>query len=258
MKVNTAPAPDVYRHILGMRVDATSYRRATDDIVRLAVMGEGGYVCVANVHMTMEAYDDPEFSNVVNSARIVTPDGMPLVWALKLLGVKDATRVRGPDLMLDICAAAERENVPVGFYGGTPASLDDLQNYLSGKFPGLKIAVAISPPFRALSDDEEAEYINRIKSSGARILFVGTGCPKQEKWMARHSDDLSSVMLGVGAAFDIFSGRKKEAPRWMMNCGLEWFFRLCSEPGRLWKRYFKHNPRFVYFFMRQLVKGRLR
>lgn len=241
------------RNVLGMRVDATSYADATRRILGWARGGESRFVCVANVHMTMECFDDPDFQRVVNGADLVTPDGVPLVWALKALGIKEQTRVYGPDLTLHVCEGAARDGVPVAFYGGTEESLQELQQALRKRFPNLKIACAISPPFRPLEVIEDEKYTSALRASGARILFVGIGCPKQERWMAAHQHQISAVMLGVGAAFDFHTGRVKQAPQWIQRVGMEWLFRLLMEPRRLWKRYFKHNPRFVLFFILQLL-----
>jgi N-acetylglucosaminyldiphosphoundecaprenol N-acetyl-beta-D-mannosaminyltransferase len=164
--------------------------------------------------------------------------------------------VRGSDLLLNLCGEAQERNIPIGLYGGTQDSLDDFLRFLKGEFPCLRIPFCGAPPFRELTQEEETTYLNEINASGARILFVGIGCPKQEIWMAKHKDKLSCVMTGVGAAFDFFSGRKKQAPRWMQKMGLEWVFRLASEPRRLWKRYLKHNPRFVWYFLRQWLSER--
>ncbi|MCF6290945.1 MAG: WecB/TagA/CpsF family glycosyltransferase [Desulfobacterales bacterium] len=204
----------------------------------------------------MESFDSPDFRQVVNNADLVVADGMPLVWALKSLGEKQACQVRGSDLLLRLCAAAEKGNIPIGLYGGTPDSLRDFKSFLAREFPSLDIACTVSPPFRPLDIQEDAGYVEQINAAGAKILFVGIGCPKQEKWMAEHRDSLACVMVGVGAAFDFFSGRKKHAPRWMQRAGLEWLFRLACEPGRLWKRYSRHNPRFIWHFGKQLLRLR--
>lgn len=245
-----------YRDILNMHVDVTSYPDAAGKVVRWASEGSARYVCAANVHMVMESHDDRAFQNVVNGADLVTPDGVPLVWALKLLGVQEATRVYGPDLTLHVCELAAQQGIPIGLYGGTPESLEAFVNFLEEKYPGIKINCTIAPPFRPLTPEEDASYTAQINNSGTRVLFVGIGCPKQEKWMAEHKDKISAVMLGVGAAFDFHTGRVKQAPSWMQRVGLEWFFRLMMEPGRLWKRYFKHNPRFVLLFLRQMISAR--
>jgi len=244
------------RSIVGVRVHATSYADAAARITNWARAGESRSVCVAAVHSLMQARDDDALRQIFNQADLVTPDGMPLVWGLRLLGVRWATRVYGPDLTPAVLAAAEREHLPVGFYGGAPGTLERLLANLRPRFPRLKIAYACSPPFRELSPEEERETAREINASGARILFVGIGSPKQEKWMARQRGRVRAVMLGVGAAFDFLSGSKPQAPRWMMRAGLEWLFRLATEPRRLWKRYLYNNPRFVYLFLLQLLGWR--
>ena len=245
---------DLSRYILGMRVDYTTFEMATEKIIQLALNGSGGYVCVGTVHMVMESFDDPGFRKIVNSADIVTPDGMPLVWGLKLLGIKDAQRVYGPALTPYICEKASKLNVPVGFYGGTKIVLEKMIKNLKSRFPSLNVVYAYSPPFRPLTDEEDKKIIDQINSSGVRILFVGLGCPKQEIWMAEHKDKIKAVMIGVGAAFDFIAGVKPQAPKWMQNIGLEWLCRLMIEPRRLWKRYLYNNPRFIYHFGRQILK----
>lgn len=244
--------------LLGMRVDPTSYEEATELVLRWARAGESRYVCVANVHMVMEAHDDPGFRALVNAADLVTPDGMPLVWALRWLGFPRQERVCGPELTLQVCARAAREGVPVGFYGGHPEALEALVRNLKARFPGLKVVYAYSPPFRPLTEAEDEEVVEAIRASGARILFVGLGCPKQERWMAAHKGRVDAVMLGVGAAFDLHAGRVPQAPAWMQRMGLEWFFRLLQEPGRLWSRYLRHNPRFIILAGRELLARRRR
>ena len=245
------PAPGS-RHILGMRVDATSYRSAVERVVGWARLAQSRYVCVATVNNVMEAYDSPAFRTVMNSADLVTADGMPLVWGLRLLGERDATRVYGPDLMPHVLAAAERARVPVGFYGGSPTVLERLLANLRQRYPALRIAYAWSPPFRRLTSEEDARVVREIGDSGARIVFVGISTPKQERWMSQHRGCVRAVMVGVGAAFDFLAGVKPQAPRWMQRSGLEWLFRLASEPRRLWRRYLRHNPRFLGFFTLQL------
>lgn len=243
------------RSVVAIRVDATSYDEATTQILDWAVAGPPGYVCVANVHMTMEAHDDARFQDVVNGARLVVPDGMPLVWALRLLGVRNASRVRGPDLTLRLADEAAKRGVAIGIYGGSSRVAETFARNLEGKFPGLNVREIISPPFRALTVDEEASHARLLAQSGARIVFVGLGCPKQERWMARNFEATNAVLVGIGAAFDFHAGNIKEAPAWMQQSGLEWLFRLWQEPRRLWKRYAIHNPRFVALLARQLLRG---
>ena len=240
------------RSVVGMRVDATSYEDASRRVVQWARERRSGYVCVASVHMVMEAYDSKAFRKVVNGADLVTPDGRPLVWALRSLRAKDASQVRGTDLTTHVVEQAARHNIPIGLYGGTPELLASFVRVLEARYPGLRVACQIAPPFRPLTSEEDAEVTRKIVNSGARILFVGIGCPKQEKWMAEHKGRVPAIMLGVGAAFDFHTGRIRQAPRWMQTAGLEWAFRLLMDPRRLWRRYAKHNPRFVGLFLMQL------
>jgi N-acetylglucosaminyldiphosphoundecaprenol N-acetyl-beta-D-mannosaminyltransferase len=236
-----------------MRVDPTSYEEATEKVLAWAAAEESRYVCVANVHMVMEAHDDPSFRALVNAADLVTPDGMPLVWMLRKLGYPHQERVCGPELTSRVCAEAARRGAPVGFYGGHPEALKALVRNLSARFPGLRVVYAYSPPFRPLTPEEDERVTEEINASGARILFVGLGCPKQEWWMAEHKGRVRAVMLGVGAAFDFHAGRVRQAPVWMQRAGLEWLFRLVQEPRRLWRRYLKHNPRFLLLAFLQLT-----
>jgi N-acetylglucosaminyldiphosphoundecaprenol N-acetyl-beta-D-mannosaminyltransferase len=240
-----------------MRVDATSYEKAAQCIVQWAHAAVSRYVCVANVHMAMEAYDDPEFRQVINNAALVTSDGMPLVWGLRLLGVPEATRVYGPELTPCVCMHAEREGLAVAFVGSTDDVLARLQSVLRARFPRLVIAYTWSPPFRQLDPGEEAEMLESLRRSQARIIFVGLGCPKQERWMARYHAQVNATMIGVGAAFDFIAGAKANAPRAVQRLGLEWLFRLMTEPRRLWRRYAYHNPRFLALFGAQLLRHAL-
>lgn len=241
------------RRVIDVQVDATSYADAVARIERWAGRQESRYVCVCNVHMVMEAHDDAAFQDVVNGADLVTPDGMPLVWALRLQGVKGASRVYGPRLMPELLAMAEREGIAVGFHGSTPEVLETLLGRLEEGFPRLEVAYAEAPAFRTSMEIDEVE-LDQLRRSGARILFVALGCPKQERWMAARQAKVPAVMVGVGAAFDFLAGTKPQAPRWLQAAGLEWAFRLGSEPRRLWRRYLVHNPRFVALFISQLIR----
>lgn len=248
-----AESPIAHARMLGMRVDGTSYQHAVREVLKWQRARESRYVSVATVNNVMEAYDDPAFRRIMNASDLVTPDGMPLVWGLRLLGVRNATRVYGPDLTPLLLEAAERHGVPVGFYGACPPVLERLVRAVQQRFPALEIPYVYAPPFRPLTPAEDDQVVRRINASGARILFVGLSTPKQEHWMARHRGRVQAVMLGVGAAFDFLAGVKPQAPRWMRNAGLEWLFRLIKEPRRLWRRYLKHNPRFVVLFALQLL-----
>jgi len=245
-----------HRHILGMRVDASTYADATTRILDWAAGPAPRMVCVANVHMTMEAHDSPEFQAIVNASDLVTSDGMPLVWMLRRLGLPQAERVYGPTLTLHVCEVAAKSDTPIAFYGGSPEALEGLTQELTTRFPNIDIAYAFSPPFRQLSDQEDQQVTNDMTASGARILFVGLGCPKQERWMAAHKDRLPLVQLGVGAAFDFHAGNVKQAPAWLQDRGLEWLFRPVVEPRRLWRRYLYNNPRFLALAAVQLATKR--
>lgn len=244
--------------ILSMDVNVIDIKMAVDKIAGLALKKRGSYVCVSNVHMCMEVFDSQTFKKVVNGADLILPDGRPLSWAQKLLGHSTATQVRGQDIMNALCVMSCNEELRIGLYGGqSKMVLDAVQTKLKLHYPTIKLTYAFSPPFRPLAQEEDDDVIAQINSVGVDILFVGIGCPKQEYWMAEHREQLGCVMLGVGAAFDFISGEKKHAPHWMQRAGLEWFFRLCAEPKRLWKRYLQQNPRFVFYFGLQLLKSKL-
>ncbi len=240
-------------HILGMRVHPTSYAEAADVCCRWSEQDASGYVCAANVHMCMEAWDDGHFQEVVNGAALVTPDGMPLVWGLRMLGHASASRVYGPTLMLEVCAEAQRRGIPIGLHGGSAAALVGIQAALLMQFPALRIVYAVSPPFRTPTAEEDVSTVAAINASGCRLLFVGLGCPKQERWMAAHQGRVAPLMLGVGAAFAFHAGQVAQAPALIQQLGMEWAFRLVMEPRRLWKRYALHNPRFLLLFALQLL-----
>lgn len=237
-----------------MDVDIVNLHTCLNKVIKLSQIEKGAYVCVSNVHMCMETFDSSSFERVVNQADLVIPDGKPISWAQKLLGFSQAEQVRGQDIMSSVCEVSGEQNINIGFYGGSSEQLLKLvKSNLTKQFPEIKITYAFSPPYRPLTKEEDLQVISEIQKANVNVLFVGVGCPKQECWMAEHKDSLNCVMLGVGAAFDFIAGSKKHAPRWMQNLGLEWFFRLCSEPRRLWKRYFKQNPRFVFHFCKQLI-----
>jgi N-acetylglucosaminyldiphosphoundecaprenol N-acetyl-beta-D-mannosaminyltransferase len=238
-----------------VNVAASSYDEVIEQSILWAQRRESRTLVFANVHVIMEAFDDAAYRRCLNQADMVNPDGVPLVWALKLMGHKNASRVYGPDCTVAMLKKAIYNDVPVGFFGGSPEVLETLLNVVRRDYPALKIAFAMSPPFRKLTDEEDAAIVQQIAESDTRILFIGLGCPKQEKWMMMHAGRIPAVMYGVGAAFDFIAGAKLQAPRWMMRCGLEWTFRFCVEPKRLARRYIKHNPRFVFLFARQMILG---
>ena len=243
--------------ILSVQINNTSYREACDRIQILAQAKQSSYIVAANVHVVMTAYWCARYRNILNNAALITPDGMPLVMGMRWLGVKNQPRVYGPDLMLAWCDRAAATNLSIYLYGSTPQTLQKLSDKLQTSFPTLKIAGTHSPPFRALTPAEDAADIDRIRRSGAAVVFVGLGCPKQEEWMHRQMGKLEAVMIGVGAAFRFHSGEVAQAPSWMMKTGLEWCFRLAQEPRRLWQRYLTTNLAFVFLFSGQLLQHHL-
>jgi len=247
------------RHLLGVPVAALGPEAAADRILAWATDAPTGrYVCFSPADHLARAHREPAFAQVLRGADLVVPDGMGVVWALRLLGCRQVRRVYGPDATLLVLAAAERAAVPVGFYGAAPETLARLTAAVRARFPELRIAYALSPPFRPLTAEEDEVVTRAVNASGARILFVGLGTPKQEYWMAAHRGRIRAVMLGVGAAFDFLAGTKPQAPHWMMRAGLEWLFRLCTEPRRLWRRYLINNLRFVMLVAGQLSRSRRR
>ena len=204
-------------YIINTRVDPTSYQHAATLITAWAREGASKYVCIATVNNVMESYDSAQFRNVMNGADLVTPDGMPLVWSLRLLGHKSASRVYGPDLTPVILKMAASSGVPVGFYGSSAATLNRLGDAIRDRFPNLKVQYMYSPPFRRLTVEEDGQVSDDINRSGVRILFIGLNTPKQDYWMAAHRGRVQAVMIGIGAAFDFLAGTKRQAPRWMMH-----------------------------------------
>jgi N-acetylglucosaminyldiphosphoundecaprenol N-acetyl-beta-D-mannosaminyltransferase len=243
--------------ILGTQVTCTDYQKATAQILRWAQAKESRVVCATSVHGVIEAHDHPEFQEKLNNADMITSDGMPLVWTMRLKGIRDQQRVYGPDLMLAVLEAAKNEGLVVGFLGSTKEVLEKLTLNMKARFPGLMVGATISPPFRKLSPKEDQEIIHQVNRSGIQVLFVGLGCPKQEIWMAEHRGKVRAVMVGVGAAFDFHAGMIRQAPSWMQKMGLEWLFRLIQEPKRLWRRYLYNNPRFVFYIIGELINEKL-
>jgi N-acetylglucosaminyldiphosphoundecaprenol N-acetyl-beta-D-mannosaminyltransferase len=242
--------------VVSLNVNVCNHDSAIEEIGELVRRGDGGYVCFSTVHMIMESYDNPQYGARVNAADFIVPDGMPLVWMQKLQGVKGANRVRANDLMIMLCAYAEKNSLSVGFYGGKQTVIDAILERAKIDYPNLRIAYAFSPPFRPLTDAEDDEIVAEIREKKPDLLFMGLGCPKQENWMAAHKNRLKAVMLGVGASFDFYAGNVKESPEWLGKLGLEWLFRLTQEPRRLWRRYLILNPRFVWLALMQLIKSK--
>lgn len=239
--------------VLGILIDATGWDETLSRISAWARQSESRVVCICNVHSVVTASRDEEFASLLNGADMATPDGMPVAWMLRHLGYAGQQRINGPDLMWRYCEQAQSRAEPVFFYGSTEETLAAMKARLLAAFPALKIVGAISPPFRALTPEEDAAIVERINASGVGVVFVSLGCPKQELWMAAHRGRIHAVMIGVGAAFDYHAGTIKRAPKRMQNCGLEWLHRLVSEPRRLWKRYLVTNTLFVLGAAKQLV-----
>jgi N-acetylglucosaminyldiphosphoundecaprenol N-acetyl-beta-D-mannosaminyltransferase len=210
-------------------------------------------VCVANVHMLMEARWNVELQTVLEEADLVTPDGMPLVWMMRCLGVRPQDRVAGMDIFLAICQAAVQQDFSVYLLGSTQDILDKMQARLKKDFPGLKLVGLESPPFRPMTESEDKDLVDRINGSGAGVTFISLGCPKQECWMAAHYGKIKSVMIGIGGVFPVYAGVKKHAPKWVRDSGLEWLYRLLQEPRRLFKRYLKTIPPFIWLALIQLI-----
>lgn len=232
--------------VLGVHVDATDPAAALDTVTAWVERRERHYVCVTGVHGVMEARRDPALRAVHNGAGLVVPDGMPLVWCCHRAGRPATRRVYGPDLMLSVLGRAAERGWSSFLYGGADGVPEQLGERLRQRFPGLRVAGTLSPPFRPLTPDEDADVVARVNASGADLVWVGLSTPKQERWMAEHRDRLDApVLLGVGAAFDFHTGRVRQAPSWMQDRGLEWAFRLGVEPRRLWRRYLRNNPAFV-------------
>ena len=228
--------------LFGVAVSVTSYEQAMEAVFRAVSENRPGIVSAQAVHAIISASQDPTHLQRVNTFDLVAPDGQPVRWAMNLLhGTKLSQRVYGPELMRKICQGAEKKNVSIYLYGGSEKTIQVLQVRLLESFPDLKIAGAESPPYRELTDHEDQAVIQRIKQSGAGIVFIGLGCPKQDIFAFDHRSSIRAVQVSVGAAFDFLAGSKEMAPLWMQRRGLEWVFRLYQEPQRLWRRYLVTN-----------------
>ena len=245
--------------ILDVKVSAVNLDSACAVIDQYIQTKNQGYVCVAPVSTIVSCQENQEYKNVVNSAMMVTPDGMPIVWIARALGYKKVRRTYGPDLTLAVCGYGQDKGYRHFFYGGTAQVCQKLETVLKEKFPRINIAGSYAPPFRDLSEDEEEKVTRMINRAQPDVLWVGLGSPKQDFWMKRTRVKLNvPVTIGVGAAFDFLSGAKRQAPRWMQRCGLEWIFRLGCEPRRLWRRYLIGNSKFIYFLIKDTFKKRVR
>lgn len=240
--------------IFGLGLSVGTFQAHVAAIMDLGRARRSSYVCCVNVHMCMEAQADPGFAAVVNGADLATADGMPIRHSIHRFAGIDQERVAGNDLMPAVMAAAEQEGLALWLQGGEPEILDRIVRRAAKEHPRLRIAGLHAPPFRPATAEERKEEAERIAASGAQVVLVSLGCPKQEKWMAAMKGRIPAVMLGVGGAFLLYAGVDKRAPRWMRNLSLEWLYRLGLEPGRLWKRYLRTNTAFVLLYARTLFR----
>jgi N-acetylglucosaminyldiphosphoundecaprenol N-acetyl-beta-D-mannosaminyltransferase len=254
MHINPPNAKNYLRkNILGVHVSAINMDQTLAFIESRIFDRVGDYICVTPAHVIMDCQFDPTLRAILNSSGLTTPDGMSLVWLMQLSGHPNVSRVYGPDLMMEVSRISVDHKWRHYFYGGDPDTLQKLTDKLCAQFPGLIIAGVYSPPYRLLSIQEKEEAIKAMNASRPDIVWVGIGSPKQEQWMADHMGKINaSVLIGVGAAFDFLSGRKKQAPRWVQRSGLEWLYRLMSEPRRLWRRYAQY-PIFLILLVAQAI-----
>lgn len=234
------------RKVLSTFIDALSWDESIDLISRWGSNRESRTVCLCNVHSSVSAINDTSLAASLADSDMVLPDGSPIAWALRKKGFKHQHRIAGPDLMEKLCKSIENTNLGIFLFGSTTETLQKLEQYLNSNFPNLSLTGKLSPKYGNWSIAEEENYIKTINNSGAGIVFIGLGCPKQEIWMIKNRKKVHGVMLGVGAAFDFHAGTIKRAPLIMQKTGLEWLHRLLSEPRRLWKRYLITNTKFIY------------
>lgn len=232
-------------NIFTFPVSLGSYRKFINEVFSLAKRKTSSYVCFANVHMTIEAFEDGNFNAVLKNADLIAPDGKPLTLFLKQFKKINQDRVCGMDVFPDLLTEAALRGKSVYFYGTTDKVLKKICERARRELPTLDIRGCYAPPFRPLSDDEESQIVQNINAAKADLIFIALGCPKQEKWMADHKGKISGCMLGVGQAFNVYAGLVKRSPAWMQRSSLEWAYRLYQEPGRLWKRYFYTNTCFL-------------
>lgn len=242
--------------LLGTNIHPTSYKLIIEEVGNWTKENLSKMICIGNVHMIMEAVDDPKFRSMINGADILTPDGMPLVWYLRKNGFNDQQRVYGPTLMTHLFDYANQAGISIGFFGSTPKTIEEIKRKINLIFPSINLNYLFSPPFRKMSVKENESIANDINDAKIDILFVGLGCPKQEIWMASQLGKINATMIGVGAAFDFYAGNISQAPNWMQKIGMEWFYRLLKEPRRLWRRYLILNARFLYLLISGWLTGK--
>jgi N-acetylglucosaminyldiphosphoundecaprenol N-acetyl-beta-D-mannosaminyltransferase len=242
-----------FKAVIGSPVTALPFDVQIAIMLEWADKCKSRFVCVANVHMLMEAYWHSKFAGVLKNADLVTPDGMPLVWMLRLMGAQKQDRVAGMDILLTLCRLAPTTNISVFFLGSQTMILERIKVKLKQEIPNLKIAGMEPLPFQPLSQAENDAVVQKINKSGAGLVFVSLGCPKQEYWISQNKGKISAVMIGLGGAFPVYAGIHKRAPRWVRELGLEWAYRLAQEPRRLWNRYTRTNLTFIYLALKQLA-----
>ncbi len=242
-------------NVLGVEISVLDQERAREFLFAAVREGKRGYVTVTGVHGVSEAQEDAELKRILNGSFLCTPDGMPMVWMGRLQGHHSIRRVYGPDLMLNLCEHSRQAGLTHFFYGGIPGVAEELKEVLERKYPGLQVVGTYCPPFRLLNANEMEEVRARVRETRPDFFWVGLSTPKQERFMAANLFLLpeAGIFIGVGAAFDLLTGRIRQAPRWMQRLGLEWLFRVTQEPKRLWKRYFVNNPLFVLRACGQLL-----
>lgn len=241
------------RNIISFSVTSIPYNAQISLMMKWAKNNLSKVVCIANVHMLIEAYQNPQFGRVLRKADLVTPDGMPLVWMLRLMGAVHQDRVAGIDVLEGLCRLAVQDKVSVYFLGSQQSILTKMKERLDREFPGLEIAGMHPLPFRPLTPSEDEKLVETLNQSGAGIVFVSLGCPKQENWMSQHQGKVSAVMVGLGGAFPVYAGIHRRAPVLIRRAGLEWLYRLLQEPRRLWKRYATTIPIFLWLVGKQIL-----
>ncbi|MGA7933195.1 MAG: WecB/TagA/CpsF family glycosyltransferase [Kovacikia sp.] len=246
----------IFQKVIGFPVTALPFDDQIALLLEWAKSSVSKVVCIANVHMLIEAHRNPDFACVLKGADLVTPDGMPLVWMLKLMGSPKQNRIAGMDVLLALCKLASPQGISVFFLGSQDTILARMKVRLEREFPNLKIAGMEPLPFRPLTPTEDEAIIQRLNDSGAGLVMVSLGCPKQELWMAQHKDKVQAVMIGLGGAFPVYAGIHKRAPQIIRALGLEWLFRLAQEPRRLWGRYSSTIPIFIWLACKQLFTSR--
>lgn len=242
-------------NVLGIPISAVTLPRAAELIAELAQQGNSSTVAIAAVHSVIDAQDDPGAKKAMREAALCVPDGVPLVWLLRLCGYKNVSQVCGTDLMLELSRVMAAKGLSAYYFGGQPGVAETLAARLAHDYPGLRTAGVHSPPFKDMDEDEKTRIADMINQANADIVWIGLGAPKQERWMNEFRPRLTApVLIGAGAAFDFNTGRMTRAPRWMQKCALEWVYRLVKEPRRLWRRYLRNNPLFLWYVFCQCTR----